>query len=668
GVLGAHTLKQRDFSHDDINFVLSIANTLAEFIRQRQAAVALQEANTLLEQRVAERTEELKEANFVLKEQETFLRSIYNEVGLAVYVVDVRDGFKHLDVNPGFIEMTKVDRERVVGKRPHELEHLPEENREMMLASYQQVVQTKRALAYEIMSPDPAGETWWLVTLNPVLDDSGEVYRIIGTGLSITSRVQAEQEIREQKEFIELLINSSLDGIMAFDTELKYTLWNNGMQRISGIAPEEAIGKVSYEVFPFLKESGELEQFKKTLQGQIVTSHDQYYEVPKTNHQGFFEAHYTPLKTGEDNVIGGLGIIRETSERKRALDRLRSSEERFRTIFDQGTSAACLLILEDWLIIDVNQKCENILGYKRGDLRGKDLRQLKLWQNPAELIALEKLIETENTKRDQDLHILRDKEDGILCASVELINYSGQDHLLLIFEDISEQRRNEAELREMRLKLLEMEEKERLELARELHDGVIQQLLGFNQALSQMEKDIKASKGQTPINVKSYHESAQELVDQLRRTIIDLRPPGLEEFGLKASLEGFLTYLNSQEIKGSPHLSWQLDETDSIPLDISRVLFRTAQEALRNALSHASAKELHLELSIESNNIYLTITDDGKGFTLPERLSKFAQENHFGLLGMEERLELFNGSLKLESELGKGTTLKVSLPLEARGA
>lgn len=667
GVLGVHSREARDFTQNDVNFVQSVANVLAEAVRRNRAEMELQEANVALEARVKERTQELRGANAQLREQEAFLRSIYNDVGLAVYVIDVDDGFRHVDVNPTFTRMTGIEREQVVGKRPAELEHLPKTATDAMRKQYESVVDTGEVLEYEVKSSVGGDDTWWLVTLNPVKDED-KVYRIIGTGLPITERKEAELAVKEARDFAENLIHSSLDGILAFDKDLRYTVFNAGMTRISGVKTEDAVGKLTYEVFPFLEEIGEIDVFRSTLQGESTASQDQPFNVPETGESGFFEAHYAPLKNGEGEVVGGLGVVRETTERKEAEDALRATEERFRAIFEQGPSATCLLILDDWTVVDVNDKCEDVLGYKRGDLRDRSLLELDIWRDPDELSSLETLINTEDDKRELELHVNKAADNqagevGVLCASLELIAFAGKEHVLLIFEDITERKYVEAALREARGKLIDVRDKERLSLAHELHDGVIQQLLVINQGLALLEKQSYGRAVAVDMNV--YRQEVLGLISGLRRSISNMRPAGLEEFGLKLALESFIGELRVQsDADTQPVFSATIDETDILSSQVERTLYRVAQEALRNALQHAEAAEIKLELKLQDGSVTLKVQDDGQGFSAPEHLSTLARKNHFGLVGMEERITLLGGSFQVDTAPGSGTTVSASISLE----
>ena len=481
----------------------------------------------------------------------------------------------------------------------------------------------------------------------------------------LESRVEIRtSELQSEKEFSEQLIESSVDGILAFDTELRYTVFNEGMRRISGVGAEAALGNLTYEVFPFLEEIGELTVQRATLRGERSVRLDEPYTIPQTGRSGFFEAHYAPLRSSAGEIIGGLAVVRDTTERKNAEDELRASEERFRAVFEQGPSATCLLILDNWIVIDSNDKCEDVLGYKRGELTHKSLLELDLWQDTSELNALENLIDTEDDKRELELHVLRGGELGVLCASLELVHFAAEEHVLLIFDDITERKRVAEELRRAQLKLSEVRDEERLMLARDLHDGAIQELLGINQNLASLE--IKDTKSTTKLSaaISAERKNILGTVNQLRGTLSHLRPPGLEDFGLSKTLQSLVEESRARVGANGPELTADIDPTTGLEPQLSRALYRVAQEGLRNALRHAHAKNIQLNLHLEEDKIALSVADDGVGFVRPERLNQFAENDHFGLLGAEERMRLLHGELKITSKKGEGTTLLATVPLE----
>lgn len=128
---------------------------------------------------------------------------------------------------------------------------------------------------------------------------------------------EQNRELNNRKELSEGLINSNIDGIIAFDSDYRYTIWNQGMERMSGVSAGETLGKCAFEIFPFLKKTGEDKYFRDVLAGKTLVAYDRPYLIPQTGKQGFFEAYYYPMRNEAGKVVGGIGTIHDVTDRKR---------------------------------------------------------------------------------------------------------------------------------------------------------------------------------------------------------------------------------------------------------------------------------------------------------------------------------------------------------------
>jgi diguanylate cyclase (GGDEF)-like protein/PAS domain S-box-containing protein len=150
--------------------------------------------------------------------------------------------------------------------------------------------------------------------------------------LSSQELLQANSEMRA---VFARLINSSVDGILAFDRECRYTVWNPGMERITGVSEVQALGKSAFEVFPMLEETGDGRFFSEALAGKTIVAKERSCLLPALG-QGFFEGHYSPLFNESGQIIGGLAIIRDVTDRKQAEGLLRKRVEQQRIAKEIG--------------------------------------------------------------------------------------------------------------------------------------------------------------------------------------------------------------------------------------------------------------------------------------------------------------------------------------------
>jgi len=133
------------------------------------------------------------------------------------------------------------------------------------------------------------------------------------------------QSHSDMKVIFERLINSSVDGILAFDRDCRFTVWNPGMERITGIRKEEADGKNASDIFLSLQDADEIHFLREALQGKTVVAKNRAYVARGTGDKGFFEGYYAPMFNETAEIIGGLAIIRDVTEQKQWEERLKHS-------------------------------------------------------------------------------------------------------------------------------------------------------------------------------------------------------------------------------------------------------------------------------------------------------------------------------------------------------
>jgi len=145
------------------------------------------------------------------------------------------------------------------------------------------------------------------------------------------SRERTSQELLEMssevRAIFERLVDSSMDGIFAFDRECRYTVWNPALERMLGLNKLQMLGKTAFDVFPFIKETGGEKFYRDALAGKTVIASDRVYIVPGTEEQIFIEGHFSPLLDDWGKIIGGLAILRDITECKRA-EALRAEKSR----------------------------------------------------------------------------------------------------------------------------------------------------------------------------------------------------------------------------------------------------------------------------------------------------------------------------------------------------
>jgi PAS domain S-box-containing protein len=179
----------------------------------------------------------------------------------------------------------------------------------------------------------------------------------------------------ELVEFSRQLTQSSIDGIFAFDQNCHYLSWNPAMEKLTGMKRVDVIGKCAFDIFPYLKETGEDQYFYAALRGEDTISIDRFYSIAQTGRKGYFEGRYSPLMSESGEIVGGLCIVHDLTERKRTEDALRESRHQFRQSFDTAAIGMSIVALEGQFLKANDALCQ-LFGYTERELRGLTFQEL----------------------------------------------------------------------------------------------------------------------------------------------------------------------------------------------------------------------------------------------------------------------------------------------------
>jgi two-component system, NarL family, sensor histidine kinase DegS len=209
------------------------------------------------------------------------------------------------------------------------------------------------------------------------------------------------------------------------------------------------------------------------------------------------------------------------------------------------------------------------------------------------------------------------------------------------------------------LKVILAQEEERKRVAREIHDGLAQSLA--NVVLRTEITEMMLTR-QEYVSVKEeLHDLKTQLrsgLEEVRKIIFNLRPMALDDLGLVPTLRKFV-----QDFEDKHKIRTQFDVIGReirLPSAMEVAIFRLSQEAFSNVQKHAKATFVTLEITFQKTAVKITVQDNGEGFEL-ERVSK--NGNHFGLMGMQERLELLEGHMEIDSQKGTGTKVTLLIPI-----
>lgn len=220
------------------------------------------------------------------------------------------------------------------------------------------------------------------------------------------------------------------------------------------------------------------------------------------------------------------------------------------------------------------------------------------------------------------------------------------------YRTLVEQREN---IRRMAERVVAAQEEERQRISRELHDDLGQALTTHLIALRNLQQDLSSPPQILFERLQSLHDQSYEIFVKIRGLARDLRPPVLDALGLRVAMQTYCT-----EFTRRTHLPVIFEAEDSLPElpDAHNItLYRTLQEALTNVIKHAHASQVWVDLSMEDDQVTLTIQDNGIGFS-----SETSTSNGIGLEGLRERITIAGGALTVNSTPKRGTILSAQFP------
>ena len=254
--------------------------------------------------------------------------------------------------------------------------------------------------------------------------------------------------------------------------------------------------------------------------------------------------------------------------------------------------------------------------------------------------------------------LLGERSDKTLYAPEDLRCLTAvgrQAAMTLEATDYAEQeRRTASEMRALYRQAVKAREMERGRIARELHDGVLQDLCAVTRDLKALEAQVRANNS----HIEGLAGRSGETVNALRAICNDLRPPHLQR-DLASALKDLVAELDARS-PAPVHIDFVADELQLCE-DTALAVYRITQEALHNAIQHADASEIAVRLTQYPDRLRLTVTDDGRGIAGGVEPARFVAQGHFGLAGMRERAEMIGSKLDVQTAPDYGTVVILEL-------
>jgi len=520
------------------------------------------------------------------------------------------------------------------------------------------------------------------------------------------------EKLPQSDLFFTQLLDAGVEGILAFDRDCRYLAWNKGMERIAGLKRADVIGKCAFEVFPFLKETGEDKCFRAALAGETATSENRPYVVPETGRKGFFKGYYSPLFDQQNQVIGGIAVIHDITERKRAQEAAQEVHQRL-TFHVENSPLAVVEWDSDFRVSRWSASAERLFGWKANEVLGKHVSEWRfVFDEDADAVAqvtykqrvgVELLGVQHNRNYTKDGSVLYCEwynsvlhdETGELVSVLSLV-------LDVTARELAEEERTALLARERDLRQ-QAEEADRLKdeflatLSHELRTPLTS-ILGWATMIRNGEVDRAENLDRAFEIIERNARSQARLIDDLldvSRIItgnlqLEVHPLNLAPIVVSA-IDALGPAADAKDIQ----IETELDPGSCLVSGDAHRLRQVVWNLLMNAIKftpRGGRVSLHLECFAAGSSpfplppfrssplvsfVRLTVSDTGDGITpefLPYVFHRFRQEEGsisrkagglgLGLAVVRHLVELHGGSVSAESPgPGKGSTFNVDLPL-----
>jgi PAS domain S-box-containing protein len=603
--------------------------------------------------------------------------SAYNrsliEASLDPLVTIAPDG-KITDVNNATEKVTGLSRRQLIGTDFSDYFTDPGKTR----AGYEQVFRESSVQDYELEIRHRDGHVT-PVLYNAALyrDEVGDVIGVFAAARDITGRKRAEEDrltylrlLEQSEQKYRSRFEESLDGLFITSPGGKILDMNRKGIALFGYKTKEEVCSLDLE-----KDVYADPRDRKRVLARVGAEGSSEYEVVIKKKNGERMLTYCSLTAERDErgvITSYRGIIRDITEKKRAEEALRESEERYRLLAENVTDVIWVMNL-DLHYTYVSPSVVRLRGVTAEEAMAEELeetltpRSLEVARTTFAEELRKESMPHKDLFRSRTLELEQICKDGsTVWTEVRATFLRASDgravSILGVTRDISERKRAEDSLRRLSGRILQMQDEERRHIARELHETTAQGLAGLAINLNMVKDSGPHLSPRASACLAESLELAEQCSREIRTLCYLLHPPLVDEAGLAPALRWYTAgFAQRSGIEVHVDVS---PEFGRLPSDLELTLYRIVQEALTNIHLHSGSKTARICLERQPKEIVLTVADEGHGF--PSAALGIAGPEStdigVGIPGMRERLRQLGGRLHTQTGV-RGTTLTAYLPL-----
>ena len=500
------------------------------------------------------------------------------------------------------------------------------------------------------------------LTVSPIVDPDGRIVGASAIARDISERKHQEAILRESEERFRLMADSAPSLIWMSGTDKLCTYFNKPWLDFTGRSMDQEKGNGWVEgVHP-----DDLRRCMGTYTQAFDRQEEFRMEYRLRRHDGEYRWIFDigrPRFNRDQSFAGYVGSCVDVTERRRADEKVRESEERLRLAAQMGKMFAY-----DWDVASDavlrSEEAPAILGIPDDSFRTTHTQVLARVhpEDRARLISLIASLTPEKPNITANGRFLRPDGSVLWLERTGRAFFDAQGRMVRMIgmiADITERKMSEEALSRVGGRLIEAHEEERAWIARELHDDIGQRLALLANYLELMEQDPPGTAAETRAYLSEQLKRLREISTDVQSLSHRLHSSKLRYLGIVAAARSFCQEISKQH-KVEINFT-HADVPPDLPEEISLCLFRVAQEALHNAVKHSRGRRFEVELRGEHDGIHLAVRDSGVGIDLAAVMTN----RGLGLVSMQERVKLVKGMILITSTPNSGTQVLVHVPLSA---
>ncbi len=520
-------------------------------------------------------------------------------------------------------------------------------------------------VTFEVEVDFPAmGKQEVRVTLVPRRDAAGDINGFHVLVSDLVERNLADRRYRN-------LLESAPDAMVIADGTGQIVLVNAQFERLFGYSRNQVLGQPVEKLIPHRYCDAHRSHRQRYCEQPHARPMGVGMELSALHKDGSefpVEISLSPMQTSEGLLVSTA--IRDVTEQRKTQRELREHEQKLKRLIETTSIIPWEANAETWQFTYVGPQAAEILGYPIDHWYEDDFWVRHIHPDDRESavdFCLKASKELDNYEFDYRM-ITRDGRSVWLHDIVNVEFADGAPKMLRGFLlDITDRkqaddrlRQSEHQSRMLARRLLTAQEDERRRLARELHDGLTQELAALAMDVSTIRSGTQEVAQDLDSKLTDIATRIRRLSTEVRDLSRHLHPAILEDLGLAKAIESECAAFSKRTgIQATCRSSFSIG---ALALDRGLALFRVVQEGLRNVELHSQTRSVQIRLDQDAGAVILRVQDDGVGFQTESHNGQFG----LGLTSMRERVSFLGGGLKVESQSGKGTTLTACLPIVGR--